>query len=188
MHHGGNMEGLFLKSEADLSRNEDRQLLPEEEYLARIDSFDFKKDEPDQYSETGKRSYFIFKLKPVSFADGSELEDVDGNPVEDDKLLFAFIDPARTGFGPAGPSRARKFFAAALGVQPTGEIRVQKMEELLGREVIASVTMSKDGKNNKVIDFRKTKVNRRSRAEAPTPAVEDDNVADATSVNDEDTF
>lgn len=181
-------DGLFLRSQEDMDAREDRQVLPEDDYLVRVESYDFKKDAPDQYSETGKRDYYIFKLRPVSFADGTELEDVDGNAVEDDKLLFAFIDPARTGFGPSGPSRARKFFAAALGVPATGEIRVSSMADLKGKELIASTTISKDGKNNKVVDFRTHKTTRRRSRTESEPAPVAAQTEDAQDTADADPF
>jgi hypothetical protein len=167
-----------MKSQEDLETGS-RQLLPSDEYVVRISEYEEKLNEPDQYNPGQTRDVIVFKMTPLSFADGSELEDTEGDPVVD-KLLFAFIEPKRTGYSATGPSKARKFFSAAMGQMPDAELAIDSWDDLLGKTLIAAVGMSKDGKNNRVNDYRPVKVQRARKGATAKPAapVEDDDNPD----------
>lgn len=155
---------LYFPSEEELSKGggSDRALLPEEEYIVKIQSWKTQTNSPGEYNKDGHDT-LRFDLTPLSFADGTDLEDVDGN-VPNDARFFAFIDPTKTGMIPR-PSKARKFFAAILNVPVGGPISVPPYDELIGKTLIAAI-IHKNGKE-RVEDFKPIRTRERKRA---TPA------------------
>ena len=150
------------------------QLLPDDEYKAEVTSvaFDSKEGKPAGLYGPAQDQY-IFDLKILSFADGSDLEDTEGKPVED-FTLRTFINHNKMGMVPQ-PSKARKFMAAILQ-QPLGNrIEVENFpDDFIGKQLFVSTINKKTDKGEwtRVQDFRPLRIVRRTRSAATQGATE----------------
>lgn len=152
--------------------------LPEDEYLAEVSEITIDKDNVSPYTGE-KRDQLKVKFNILSFADGTELVDVDGNPLNA-YTLTAFIDPTRVGMKPQ-PSRARKFFTAAMGLPLSSAISISGPEELIGKRLVIG-TVNKPSKDNPTVkytranDYKGIKKERPARrpAQSLTPVAQDD--------------
>jgi hypothetical protein len=156
--------------------------LPEDEYLAEVTEVTIDKDNVNPYTKE-VRDQLKVKFTIHSFADGTELVDVEGKPL-DSYTLTAFIDPSKVGMKPQ-VSRARKFFTAAMGVPVGSAIDISGPDELIGKRLVIG-TINKPSKDNPNVsytraqDYKPIKKQRPVRqAPAPiTPETEgDDEVA-----------
>lgn len=149
--------------------------LPEDEYLAEVSEITIDKDNVSPFTGE-KRDQLKVKFTIISFADDSELVDVEGNAL-DKYTLTAFIDPTKVGMKPQ-PSRARKFFTSILGVPIGSAISISGPEELLGKRLIIG-TVNKPSKDNpsvlytRAVDYKPTKKARPVRR-SPAPLVQAD--------------
>lgn len=149
--------------------------LPEDEYLAEVTEVTIDKDNINPYTQE-KRDQLKVKFNVISFADGTELVDTDGNPL-DSYTLTTFIDPTKVGMKPQ-VSKARKFFTSVMGVPVGSSINISGPEELIGKRVIIG-TLNKPSKDNPSVlytraqDFKPTKKQRPER-KASTPLVQPD--------------
>lgn len=130
-----------------------------------------------------KRTFYTVKFSVESFADGSDLEDVNGKTTDEagqplkGKWLWKDVDPERMGFTQAGvASIARQFFLAANGISDMNErIPSGETQDLIGRYVVGSLIVKKIKDNslrNNIVSF-KAVGRRRNRAqiiEEPAPA------------------
>lgn len=154
--------------------------LPEDEYLAEISEITIEKDNLNPYTGE-KRDQLKVKFTVISFADDTELVDVDGNPLKT-YTLTAFIDPTRVGMKPQ-PSRARKFFTSALGVPLGSSISVSGPDELIGKRLIVG-TVNKPSKDNpgvlytRATDYKAVRKQRPVRRPAPVEEVADPDEVD----------
>lgn len=133
--------------------------LPEDDYLAEVVEVTIDPDNVNPFPPYNTRDQLKVKFAIMSFADGSDLVDIDGNPVES-FMLTSFIDPTRVGMKPQ-PSRARKFFAACMGVPLGSSIQIKGPEELIGKTLIVG-TINKPGKEvgqlwTRAADYRPVK-------------------------------
>lgn len=157
--------------------------LPEDEYLAEVAEVTIDKDNTNPYTGE-KRDQLKVKFNVISFADGTELVDNDGNAL-DSYALTAFIDPTKVGMKPQ-VSKARKFFTSAMGVPVASSIEISGPEELVGKKLIIG-TINKPAKDNPQVlytraqDFKPVKKQRPER-KAPQPLV------NATETEDEVAF
>jgi len=165
------MPGINLPS-AEESQTSSFGLLDEDDYVARIESFQ-SVNRVSQYNPEGLET-FDFILKPVAFADApdQDLVDQDNEPVHPDKHLVFFYDPKRLGTRPM-ISRSRQFLASALGIPAEGRIELPEgLGGLIGKELIVTVGI-KNGKNN-ITATRPLKKRARVRTSAPEPVVDAD--------------
>ena len=150
--------------------------LPEDEYLAEVVEVTIDKDNVSTYTGQ-KRDQLKVKFNILSFADGTELVDTDGNPLEN-YTLTTFIDPSKVGMKPQ-VSKARKFFTSAMGVAVGSAIELSGPEELIGKRLIIG-TINKPAKENPNVlytraqDFKSIKKQRPERKPAPLVQAEDD--------------
>jgi hypothetical protein len=138
--------------------------LEADEYRVKVDSWEEKDNVPNKFNPEGKGKSIWFKLRPLFFEhdQDADLVDEDGNPLNPDKTLIFFYDPQRLGLVPR-IAKSRKFLAAALNVPIEEPIEFDSYDELVGKEMVASVIV-KDGKN-RIDDVRPVK-NRKARAAA----------------------
>ena len=176
--------GISMPSSEELaSRGGDFQLLPEDEYVVEVKEITVNKDQRNPYNDE-VRDTLTVKSKPIKFADGSPLVDIDGDDVSDDKLVFDFIDPTKVGMKPQ-PSKARKFFTSCLGLPVGSGFDIEDYSELIGSRLIASVIV-KDGSGDKGPQNRVTAyraIPKRPVRKAAVEVAEDDSddaVAEAT--------
>jgi hypothetical protein len=160
-------------------------LLPEDDYIVEIKEVQVQKNQVDLYRKDADGNNIVrdtlkVLLRPISFLDGGELVDEHGDPVGDDRLFFGFIDPTHVGLLPV-PARARKFFAAALGVAVDDEIDLEDFKDLEGKRLVASVVHN-NGKH-KVTDYR---ILRQRKPRPVKPADEDVASVAASKLSDAD--
>lgn len=150
------MVGWYAPSEEELqSQGGDYDVLAEDEYLVKITSIEVKKDVINKYpskNDSGPtHDMLVVHFDALTFANGDTLEDVDGKPLEGVVPFQGMLNPKKTGMIPQ-PSKTRKFFAAALG-QPIGDkIAIDKWDDLVGKQLIAS--LKPNGSFNNPTDFR----------------------------------
>lgn len=176
-------------SAKEMAENSNFPLLPEDEYLGTVLSYEFQPQKPSPWNPAELRDQYLFKVRLESFADGSDLEDTEGKAITGDFVLNAFVDHNRLGMVPQ-PSRARKFLAALLQ-QPIGDaIEIENFpDDLLGKQLYVA-TQNKPGKEGgeftRPADYRPLKINRKRGSTAPateesTPEV----TADAAQIEDD---
>ncbi len=166
-----------MPSEQELAERSGKPI-PEDEYLAEVSEITIDKDNISPYTGE-KRDQLKVKLSVISFADGSELVDVEGNPL-DGYTITTFIDPSKVGMKPQ-VSRARKFFTSLLGVPVGSRIEISGPEELIGKQLIVG-TLNKPAKDDpttrytRAQDYKPVKKLRPERkASAPLTPVDDTN-------------
>lgn len=177
-----------FKSEEELeSQRGDFTLLPEEQYIAEVlgGEQDGPKvvrqanpfDKTEEFPNGKPRDVLNIRLRPVSFLNGDELVDEEGNDPGGDRKFFAFLDLTKTGLKPQ-PSKTRKFVAACYQQPITQELNVGSWDELVGKRLVVTIRHKK-GKHD-CADFSQLRT-RPSRKAAPAPAVtsDDDLVAKA---------
>lgn len=172
--------GIVLPSADEYAANNtggsDFTLLPPDDYIVEVKEIVIQKDQIDIYSKEGrKRDTLQVRCRVISFANGDTLVDENGDDVNDERLFFAFVDPTRVGLVPQ-PAFARKFFAAALGMQVEDRIELEDYDDLIGKRMIAVAIIKpnqKGVKKNKVVDFRPIRRRPARKAEvAADPKVE----------------
>ena len=146
-----------MPSQEELAqRGGDFKLLPEDEYVFELKELVINKDQRNPYNDE-VRDTLTAKLRPIKFADGSPLVDVDGEDVPDDKLVFDFIDPTKVGMKPQ-PSKARKFFTSLLGVKVGDGFDIDDYADLVGKRLIGTVIIKAaqgdKGEQNRVTGYR----------------------------------
>jgi hypothetical protein len=177
--------GVSIPSEEEYTaQNTDRKeysLFPADDYIlevaqvteqpGKVDIFDKPKEGQPQRTYTGLE----VRLRPISFANGDELQDEDGEDIPEDRnpLIFDWFDPSKVGLKPQ-PAKARKFFAASMGVELEDRIDVDDFNDLIGKRVIGTVIIkpgASGNRNNRVTSYRKVRV-RRGAAAAPAKATD----------------
>lgn len=160
-------------SAEEMASSGDFKLLPEDEYLGEVTDFEFIPKENQQPTMYGPpQDQYKVTIVAKSFADGSPLEDTDGNAIEGGTFpIKTFINHNRMGIGNAGPSKARKFFAALLQQPINDRIEIEDPfpQVLVGKSLYFSTMNKKDtngGEWTRVQDFRPLKINRQRRSAA----------------------
>lgn len=150
--------GWTAPSEAEMNTNEDWTVLPEDEYLARVQSIELKKDQPNRFPSKNDNEPFhdmlVLKAVAVSFADGEPLVDKDDEPVEGEVPFQVWLNPKKRGMVPQ-PAKTRKAFAAILGQALGDPINIESFDDLVGKTFI--VSLKPDGTYNNAQDFRPAK-------------------------------
>ena len=181
--------GWTAPSEEEMnSQGGDWATLAEDEYIAKVTSIELLKDQPNNYPSKGDsdpvHDMLVLKAAVISFADGEELVDQNGDSVEPGEATFqTWLNPKKRGMIPQ-PSKTRKAFAAILG-QPVGDpIAIDSFEELVGKTFI--VSLKPNGSYNNATDFRPHK-RVRTRATTPKGPVEGEDIMErAREIFDED--
>lgn len=175
-------------SAEELAAGGDYVNLPDDEYLATVTSMEFESAEGKPATQYGPaQDQYKVTLAVNSFADGSPLEDTDGNPVEDFSIRM-WINHNKIGMVPQ-PSKARKFFAACLGQPIANAIEIANFpDDLLGKQIYVSTINNKSAKGGvftNAQDFRPLRINRATRAGRPAAEVAVDATQEADSSGDE---
>lgn len=172
---------LPSKDEMSAGTTFTRVALPgNEDYRAKILSID---EQMKTSFEGQPMLVYTAKLHVLSFADGAPLEDVNGNPVEDDRYVWRDLNPHARGFTQSGiASFYRQFICAASGISDYSQkLPGGNTDDFIDREIVVSLQVytGNDGQmRNKVTGFKP--INRRrgqsvpSSHERPEPAVSDE--------------
>lgn len=169
--------------EASRSGSSEFSLMPEDDYIVEIKDIEIKANQVDIFNKNADgsqivRDTLLVRLRPISFLNGDELVDQDGEEVGNDRLFFAFIDPTHVGLVPV-PAKARKFFAAALGLSVEDRIDIENYADLVGKRIVVTV-IHKNGKHN-VTDFRvvRQRAARSKKADADVATAAASKISDA---------
>ena len=134
--------GWTAPSEDEMNTNEDWTVLPEDEYLAKVQSVEIKKDQPNRFPSKNDSEPFhdmlVLKAVAVSFADGEPLVDKDDEPVEGEVPFQVWLNPKKRGMVPQ-PAKTRKAFAAILGQALGDPINIESFDDLVGKTFIVSL-------------------------------------------------
>ena len=186
--------GVYIPSEEEVqSGGGDFALMPEDLYVVEVISRKVKDLETpgtvmqaNPYNKTeefpgGKpRPVLNVVMKAISFANGDELVDENGDVPKGDVLFFAFLDTEKVGLKPR-PSNYRKFITASFGQKPEASVSFDDWADLVGKRLI--VLIKHNNGKHKVDDYQPIRTRRR--AAAPAPAAEapasDDAIADKAS-------
>lgn len=146
-------------------------MLPEDEYIATVTAMELwpaSEQKPSQYTPVPVDQYKV-DLDFHSFADGSDLEDDQGNAVPKPFIVKAIINHNKMGLVPQA-SKARKFMAALLRQPINKAIEIENFpEDLIGKQLYVS-TLNKNGWT-RAQDFRPIRIEReRQKAGAVEPA------------------
>ena len=164
-------------------------------YRLRIDSYQMAKTTPSKYEEGG-RDQIRFLLEFLSIADDENalLIGTDDNELDPEARVIFFFDPERMGLKPR-VARSRKFLSSALGIAVDAVVEYESLEELaedlVGRELIADVTVSTTPKGtyNNIEDTRPIQTRqRRQRAEKPALVEEAEKVFAEDVVEDDEDY
>lgn len=176
------MSGVYIPSEEELkSSGGDFALMPEDLYVVEVIERETKDGlvtpntamQPNPFNKTeefpgGKpRPVLQVAMKAISFANGDELVDENGDVPTRDVLFFSFLDTEKVGLKPR-PSNYRKFITAALGQKPEASVNLDSWSDLVGKRLIVAIA-HKDGKH-KVNDYMPQRARRRAAAAAPAEA------------------
>lgn len=170
------------KEEFEARRGSDFVLLPEDDYIVEVKEIEVKHDVPNKFNpEEQPGDRWTVKLRAISFSNGDDLVDVDGNPPDGERLFFTFLDPKRKGLVPR-PSKTRRFIAAALGQNIEERIELDDINDLVGKRLNVTV-IHRNGYANpdEFRPIRKRAVKKADDAEVKAEA--DEKVAPATTSN-----
>lgn len=180
------MSGFSAPSEEELGNQTDFPVLADDEYILKITAWEWKRNMANKFAKEGEpatHDMLKFDMVALSFANGDDLLDQNDETPDQEVRANVLLDPKKVGMIPQ-PSKTRKFFAAVLG-QPVGErIEIDDYNDLVGKQLIASVRPN-NGYNNPY-DFRAI---RRSRSRGTTnkgPVDGDQLVKRAKEIFDED--
>lgn len=129
-------------------------------------------EQPNPYNKTEEfpggvpRPVLNVALKAISFANGDELVDENGDVPQRDVLFFSFLDTTKVGLKPR-PSNFRKFITAAFGQKPEASVNIDSWDELVGRRLI--VVIKHNNGKHKVDDYQPIRARRRSAASTAEP-------------------
>ena len=175
--------GVSIPSEAEYAANQQSSsgfsLFPADDYILEVESITIQKDKVDIFDKPKpgqpQRTYDGLEVhfRPISFANGDELVDEDGNDIPSmrNPLFFDWFDPERVGLKPQ-PAKARKFFAYSTGVELEDRIDIEDFNDLVGKRLIGTViiTTKNDVRRNKISDYRPIRQRRRRAAETAEAA------------------
>lgn len=186
--------GVSIPSEAEYGENatKDFSLFPADDYILEVSEVNIQYGKVDIFDKPKpgqpQRTYdgLEIRFRPISFANGDELVDEDGEdiPAGRNPLFFDWLDPERVGLKPQ-PAKARKFFAYATGVELEDRIDIDDFQDLVGKRLIGVVVIKTNGqgkRNNRITDYRPIRRRRGAAAKAETAAPAVDVAAKAKEV------
>jgi hypothetical protein len=137
----------YKKKQKSAMEGGDLGTLPEEEYVFEIIDWDVQeRTAHPKYNPEGYPAVRLY-LQPIALADDSDspLRYIDGKPVGENKYILFWINTngdenkPRLGFGPSGPSNARRLIWAAYGV-PVKQPLDFEWDDLIGKRLIGSTS------------------------------------------------
>jgi len=166
----------------------DFALMPEDLYVVEVIERETKDGlvtpntvmQPNPYKKTEEfpngepREVLNVALKAISFANGDELVDENGDVPGRDVLFFAFLDTTKVGLKPR-PSNFRKFITAANGLKAEESVSIDSWSDLIGKRLI--VLIKHNNGKHKVDDYQPIRSRRRAAAK---PAAEAAPAAEAS--------
>lgn len=163
-------------SAEELAASSNVTRLPDDEYLAEVVAMEFLPKESQQPTQYGPpQDQYIAHLRMISFADGSDLENTDGETISDEYVLKTFINHNKMGMIPQ-PSKARKFFAALLKQPIANSIEIADFPDgLVGKQLYVSTMNKPNSKGDiwtRAQDFRPIKIERARRGSSAEEATE----------------
>ena len=169
--------GVSIPSEAEYEERaktsgSDFSLFPADDYILEVAEVNIQVGKVDIYDKPKpgepQRTYdgLEVRFRPISFANGDELVDEDGEEIPESRspLFFDWFDPERVGLKP-NIAKARKFFAYSTGVEVEDRIDIDDFQSLVGKRLIGTVVIkpNKAGvKKNKITDYRPIRRHRRT--------------------------
>lgn len=149
-------------------------LLQEEDYMLKITSV--SEEVQDKYQSSEQEDVVNIKFDILSYKDGTEAKDVDGESTKDRKIFFTGR-PGSMGFMQDGtPSKLRSLVAIVMEQDIFGEIELEAWQQLLGKEVAAHITQyipkGKSDKKNKIERFIPPRVGEESKEKLEIPTIE----------------
>lgn len=190
------MSGVYIPSEEELQASGgDFAMMPEDLYVVEVIERQDKNGlvtpdtvmQPNPYNKTEEhpggvpRPVLNVALKAISFANGDELVDENGDVPQRDVLFFAFLDTTKVGLKPR-PSNFRKFITATQGQKPEASVSVDEWSDLVGKRLI--VVIKHNNGKHKVDDFQPIRARRRAAAKTEAAAEEAQPAASDDAVND----
>jgi hypothetical protein len=138
--------------------------------------------QPNPYNKTEEytggvpRPVLNVVMKAISFANGDELVDENGDVPKDAPLFFAFLDTTKVGLKPR-PSNFRKFITAANGLKAEESVNIDSWDDLVGKRLI--VLIKHNNGKHKVDDYQPIRTRRRAAAAAAAaPAAATESASD----------
>ena len=182
------LPGTYIPSEDELqSSGGDFAMMPEDLYVVEVIERKVKDldtpgtvEQPNPYNKTEDfpggvpRPVLNVVMKAISFANGDELVDENGDFPKNDVLFFSFLDTTKVGLKPR-PSNFRKFITAAFGQKPETSVNIDDWAELVGKRLI--VVIKHNNGKHKVDDYQPIRTRRK--AAASTAKATDDAAAPA---------
>jgi hypothetical protein len=140
-----------------------------ERYRLRIEEYQIVTLEPDKYNKTEREQIrFLLDFVALDGDEEAEIVGTDGKPLDPERRVMFFFEPTKMGLKPQ-VSASRKFLAAALGVPVDQPVEYEEYEDLaddlVGRELIAIVTVTPSGYNKITDTFAARRKKARPRAE-----------------------
>lgn len=161
------------------SGTSDFSLFPSDDYVLEVQEINLQPNKVDIFhkpKEGEPQRTFLgleVRFRPISFANGDELVDEDGNEIPSTRnpLFFDWFDTERVGLKPV-PAKARKFFAFASGRELEDRIDIEDFQTLVGKRLIGTVIIKdKNGtKRNNITDYRLIRRRRGAGLSAAAPA------------------
>lgn len=192
--NGGNLLGVSIPSEAEYAAGTagggtDFSLLPADDYVIEVQTLTVQPGKLDIFDKPKpgepQRTYdgLEVRFRPISFANGDEVQDENGDDIPEnrDPLFFDWFDPEKVGLKPQA-SKARKFFAAASGVELEDRIDIEDFQTLVGKRMLATVIIKTNAagkRSNRITDYRLIRQRRRAAAAADPVAAAAAKVAPA---------
>jgi hypothetical protein len=123
-----------------------------ETYRLRIEEYQIVTLDPDKYNKTEREQIrFLLDFVAIDGDEEAEIVGTDGKPLDPERRVMFFFEPTKMGLKPR-VSASRKFLAAALGVPIDQPVEYEEYDDLasdlVGREIIADVTVNERGYNN----------------------------------------
>lgn len=148
--------------------------MPADDYIIEVNQITVQPNKVDIFDKPAEgqpqRTYdgLEVRFRPISFANGDELQDENGDdiPANRDPLFFDWFDPTKVGLKPQ-PAKARKFFAAASGVELEDRIDIDDLQTLVGKRLLATVIIKANAagkRTNRITDYRLIRQRRRAAA------------------------
>lgn len=144
-----------VPSADDLPKPDRTILIGGEDYLLKV--LNVTEEQKKEYKSETTVPKLVFKFTAESFADGGELQDVDGQPVPAGEVwLWTDVDLRKLGFMTNGtPALGRQLLLALNGItDPNQRVPKGNAADLVGQKVIAHVVVRPDGSANKITGFK----------------------------------
>jgi hypothetical protein len=179
------MPGWNAPAEDELQSDFD--VLPEDEYIAKITGIEVKKDQPNRFKSKNDNEDFhdmlVVKMDVLSFANGDDLVTDDDEEIDGSVPIQAWLNPKKVGMLPQ-PAKTRKFFAAALGQNIGDRIDIADFDALVGTQLI--VSLKPNGGYNNAQDFRPIRKARRGKKSEDVQEAAKEIFKDDLKTNDDD--